>query len=292
MIRAVVRRGDGLPGERVWLHSVVGSVQRALVDSGHLKVDSDIARTADGRFGAATEKAVKAFQADKNLEPTGIVSKPGWARLEPHLRADVQQREERIASLLKGFHGDLDWIHAHEGHKGRPYWPGGQSGVTLDPGVDVGHAAPALIEQIYAPFLSPQQRIALREMFGIQGDAAAAALRGSAALAGIRISNAQAAEIMPFAAKDYWSRVCARFRKLSAKTTPPSVQTALLSLAYNRGPENAHLESLGELLAVGDWREAATKISSMQQRHKLRGIRIRRRQEGSLIQAEIDYLDS
>jgi GH24 family phage-related lysozyme (muramidase) len=101
-----------------------------------------------------------------------------------------------------------------------------------------------------------------------------------------------AASIMPFAALGYWNRIRRRFQALQDPTTPASVQTALLSLAYNRGPANTYLEPLGTLLECRDWSNAAAKIAAMQQNHELEGIRIRRREEGLLIEAELDFLAS
>ena len=292
MIRAVVRRGDGLPSGRVWLRSVVRNAQLALIDSGYLAVTSDISKAADGRFGLGTEKAVKAFQADKNLEPSGTVDRASWNGLDLHLRNALGNRETRTAELLHGFRGDLDWVHEKEGHRGRPYWPKEESGVTLDPGVDVGHAAPDLVERLYGAWLTAPQMAALRQVFGLRGVEADAALKASAVLAGIRVSSSQAAELMPYAARGYWQRSCRRFKSLEREKTPASVQTALLSLAYNRGDGNPYLESLGRLLEDGLWNEVADKIAAMQQKHKLQGIRIRRREEGSLIRAELEFLAS
>ncbi|MGY6518281.1 MAG: peptidoglycan-binding protein [Lysobacteraceae bacterium] len=50
---------------------VVGAVQGRLVDSGHL--DATAARQEAGRFGPATEAAVRAFQSENGVEATGIV---------------------------------------------------------------------------------------------------------------------------------------------------------------------------------------------------------------------------
>lgn len=292
MIRAAIKRRDGLPSGRIWLHSVVRNVQLALIDSGHLKVVSEVSETADGRFGPGTEQAVTAFQSDANLEPKGVVDRASWSRLEPHLQNAIGEREARTAELLSGFRGDLDWIHAKEAHKGRPYWPAAESGVTLDPGVDLGHADPELIERLYEPLLTAAQMEAVRQVFGIQGEAARDALKASSVLAGIRFSKPQAAEIMPLAAQSYWKDISDRFKILGRKAAPPSVQTALLSLAYNRGAQNHHLEVLGAILENQQWADAASKIAAMQQNHELEGIRTRRREEGELIRAELEFLAS
>ncbi|MEM7581733.1 MAG: hypothetical protein AAF560_00005, partial [Acidobacteriota bacterium] len=59
-----------------------------------------------------------------------------------------------------------------------------------------------------------------------------------------------------------------------------------------RGIHNHHLESLGPLLEAQDWVELANKIDDMQQRHKQKGIRIRRQHEAALIRAELACLQA
>jgi peptidoglycan hydrolase-like protein with peptidoglycan-binding domain len=292
MIRAAVRLGDGLLGGRKWLHSVVRKIQLALIDAGHLKASGDVFQTADGKFGQGTNKALKSFQRDRKLEITGVVDRASWSCLEPHLRAALSEQEARTAELLTDFRGDLDWIHEKEGHRGRPYWPGGQSGITLDPGVDLGHADPGMVERLYGPLLTPPQMAAVCQVCGIRGAAARADLNTSSLLGGIRISMPNAASIMPYAAWGYWNRIRGRFQALGWQATLPSVQTALLSLAYNRGPANLHLAPLGALLESCEWSGAAARIAAMQQNHELEGIRSRRREEGLLIEAELEFLTS
>ena len=285
MIKVLLREKDGLSSGRVWLRSVVKNVQLGLIQAGH-------PMTADGKFGSGTLSAVNAFQRNRGLTESEIVDKSTWNTLDNDLQAATGAHAAQVAQLLEGFDGDLDWVHEKEGHRGQPYWPGGASGVTLDPGVDLGHARADLIEQLYGPILSDGEMTALREVFGIQGDAANAALRASPDIQAIRISSDQALEVMPHAAKSYWDAIRDRFDSLSREGTPPSVKTALLSLAYNRGSRNKGLEPLGEPLQSGQWDDAARIIGSMQQDHKLEGIRIRRRQEDQTIEAELEFLAS
>ena len=285
MIKALLRHKDGLSSGRIWLRSVVKSVQLGLIKAGH-------PMTADGQFGSGTLGAVNAFQSGNGLAESDVVNKATWGALDSHLQATVGLHDAQVAQLLMGFDGDLDWVHEKEGHRGKPYWPGGASGVTLDPGVDLGHARAELIEDLYASILTDAERIALREVFGIKGDEAQAALQASPAIQAIRISSDQALEVMPHAAKSYWDAIRRRFSALSSEGAPPSVKTALLSLAYNRGAGNPGLEPLAGPLDSAQWGQAAQIIGSMQQDHKLTGIRTRRQQEGQLIEAELEFLAS
>jgi hypothetical protein len=280
LIKAVVRFGDGI-GRRSWLRSVVKNVQQGLLNVG-------LPMGVDGRFGAGTRTTAKAFQQANGLEPTGVFDKATWKTVSEHL----PQPAADVNLLLKNFNGDLDWVHQQEGFRGRPYWPGGASGVTLDPGIDVGHASMDFIEALYGPLLTKRQMGALRLVLGFKGADARDALKKSRLIQTIRITSAEGVALMPHTAQPYWDGITRRFPALARKDTPASVQTVLLSLAYNRGILNRHLESLGAPLKAKKWDEVAAIIGSMQQNHKLKGIRVRRRQEGMVIEAELRFMAS
>lgn len=284
MIRVILRCGDGF-GERAWLQTVVRHVQEGLSQAGH-PID------ADGKFGSNTEAVVRAFQEATSLGITGVVDRPTWEALSPYLESKLGERQRLIANLLPAFQGDPEWVHQQEGHRGSPYWPGGKSGVTLDPGVDLGNADPKLVERLYAPLLTPEQKRAVTQVLGMTGEHAKQALTDDPILRGIRISSDQADAIMPYAAQPYWHGIFERFSSLTAPTTPATVQTVLLSLAYNRGAQNAALDSLKEPLSKRNWTGVANEIGNMQQDHELEGIRLRRRLEAALVLSELDYLSA
>jgi GH24 family phage-related lysozyme (muramidase) len=182
---------------------------------------------------------------------------------------------------LPGFRGDLHWLHERESHAGRPYWPGGISGVTLDPGLDLGHASVQLVERLVRPLVSPEQWSAIWHVLGMKGQRARQALKSSPVLQALRTSREQAAQLLPAVALPYWQAILRRFPPLAA--APPAVQTALLSLAYNRGAGNAGLAILGSPLEAQEWKLVGNLIGLMQQDHPQLGIRSRRRLEGDLI---------
>lgn len=188
-----------------------------------------------------------------------------------------------VSDKLPGFYGDVLWIHQWEGHAGKPYWPGGASGVTIDPGFDLGHAAPALVEEVLKPRLSPEQYTAVLAVLGKKGEEAKAALETTPDLLSLRVSRLEAAEIFPFVARPYWQALLKRFPNLGDLETPAEVHTAMLSLAYNRGAGNKGLEPLRGPIDAGDWKSTGELIAAMQQNHELVGIRKRRRAEGELI---------
>ena len=282
MIRAIVCLRDGF-ADRAWLRSVVRNVQGGLVESGLEVVE-------DGWFGVGTRAALRQFQAQAGVPITGVADRATWDRIEPALTRALERRQPHLATQLPMFHGDLDWVHDQEGHRGTPYWPGGASGVTLDPGVDLGHADPALVARLYRPLLGRLEYAAVRRVCGLKGKRAARALQSGTRLRSIRLTREKAESLLPFVARGYWGGVCRRFQ-VERMSTPPAVQTVLLSLAYNRGAGNSALAVLAAPLEEERWADVAQLVGAMQQHHALPGIPRRRRAEANLIRAELEYLE-
>ena len=258
----------------------------------------------DGFFGSKTESCVRSVQNKAALTCDGIVGPNTWNALssmlgQPSLaeKPDLQSRKSTYTKTegadttqryLPGFHGDLHWIHQREGHAGKPYWPGGASGITLDPGLDVGHAKPDLIKLAYYDLLTAEQWQAVESVMGITGDAAKKKLHDTkdpmyGILNSIRVSRETADPVFTLVASPYWKDACKRFPGLGDESTPSAVQTAMLSIVYNRGVYNKGLLCLRPLIEYHDWQKMGHTIAGMQQAHKLPGISKRRRMEGGLI---------
>ena len=193
---------------------------------------------------------------------------------------------------LTDFRGSAAWVHAREGSGleayGRSaYWPGGQSGITLDPGFDLGYQTEERLRSHYDHVLTEQELAACESVIGLRGDDAREALHGDTdegeTLRGIEIPMDEQQALFTVAVGWYWEEICDRFPVLRYSCTPGPVQTALLSLSYNRGPGNDDLATLAGPLAGESWDEVGWQISQMQQWHDLGNIRLRRRREGALI---------
>ena len=275
----VLRKGDGFRRNTPHLMGDVRRLQKRLRKAGF---DAG----ADGLFGSGTEGAVKAFQRSKGLAADGVVGPASWAALDP---AQTQKALAEHADVpgFESFHGDLGWVHRREGHAGTAYWPGGRSGVTLDPGYDMGHHEIPETQTLYGGLITADQYRTLREVVGITGTDARDALATRPSLETIKISRPKALGVMPHVAVPYWTAVARRFGALVGTETPGSVQTALLSLAYNRGARNKGMDVLAEPLREGSWLAVADEIGQMQQDHRLRGIRKRRRMEAELIRDQV-----
>lgn len=250
----------------------------------------DTRTPTDIRRDAANHRVVLALQRGLAERGRYTGALDGWAgagtvaALEAELGWPLLRRGDGAAEPpgLAGFRGSLARVHAWEGHRGHPYWPGGSSGVTLDPGFDLGHQSAEELRRRYA-FLGGAALAILATVVGFRGAAARRALAADDRLRRISISTEQAVEVMPEIAARYWRAIVRRFPRLADPTTPPGVQTAMLSIAYNRGADNAELAPLGRPLAAGAWGEVADLVGVMQQDHQLAGVRRRRREEAAVI---------
>jgi hypothetical protein len=191
--------------------------------------------------------------------------------------------------MLTGFKGDISWVHDREDFRGAKscYWPGGNSGVTLRPGVDVGHADLGLVRDSYQDRLTPEQWEAVVRAKGVRGTDARDLLANDPVLRSIRIPYEDGAKIFPVVARPYWKGILRVFPSILRDSTPKSIHTVFLSLAFNRGYNNKDLRELSAPLEVGDYRRVASIIGNMQQDHKVEGIRKRRKQEALIILSEV-----
>ena len=253
-------------------------------------------------FAAVATGAVVGSLWSEALKSRSAIAKSPESRPEPprlteipstHMICRSVKNPSTVLALshpqLPGFRGDTQWIHRREGHVGKPYWPGGDSGITLDPGMDLGHAEPWLIEAAFEERLPRHQLNAVRGAMGVKGAEAETLLRRSGTLRGIEVSRSTAAGVFPYLLRPYWRSLRLRFSSLADPDVPPEAQTALLSLAYNRGPWNPDLSLLHLPLQTRQWTAVARIIHNMQQDHLLEGIRRRRRIESLLISNNLAF---
>jgi hypothetical protein len=113
----------------------------------------------------------------------------------------------------------------------RPTWPGGESGVTIGIGYDLGFTSKQQIEADWSPFLEAPERAALAAVQGAKGAAAGQLARG---LRHIDIPLAAAEPV-------FYASTLPRFARITrdafpgVEQLPLDAQGALLSLVFNRG---------------------------------------------------------
>ncbi len=101
----------------------------------------------------------------------------------------------------------------------RTRWPGEESGVTLDPGFDLGYQSEKKLKTYYPEFTGAQID-ALSGVLGIKGRTAKSASKQSS-VSSIRTSKEMAITAMPVIAYKYRTTIVKRFPKLKASFPPP-----------------------------------------------------------------------
>ena len=170
----------------------------------------------------------------------------------------------------------------------RPTWPGGESGVTIGIGYDLGYTSKQQFEADWDPFLEKPERAALQAVQGAKGAGAEQLARG--------LRNI----IIPLAAAEsvFYGSTLPRFARMTRDALPGveklpfDAQGALLSLVFNRGASftgerRAEMRAIRtELAGAASLARIADLIEAMQRlwpnTRKLREQRVR---EAAMVRA-------
>jgi hypothetical protein len=170
----------------------------------------------------------------------------------------------------------------------KPIWPGGESGVTVGIGYDLGFNNRATIAAAWKDFVSPSTLSMLQSVAGLTGGEAKSALAGTRSVV---IDYTTALSVFYQTTLPIYARrtkdVYAGMEKL-----PPDAQGALLSLVYNRGesitgPSRTEMKNIAGLVAAQDLKGIAKQIRNMKrlwQGKNLPGLLARRDQEAALVE--------
>jgi hypothetical protein len=175
-----------------------------------------------------------------------------------------------------------------------PVWPGGESGVTIGIGYDIGVTSARQCEQDWRGQLSDEM---VDRLMTAQGIAGARAKQLARDLADVEVSYDIAQAVFYRCTVPLFARrtldVYPRVDKL-----PPDAQAMVLSLVYNRGTRlsgsrRRHMAALKPLIARGDLDAIAEQFDLMTELWPdLPGLRERRRKEAAMIRgAERTYSD-
>ena len=188
---------------------------------------------------------------------------------------------ELILAFEIGSRAQYERLYAH------PTWPGGESGVTIGVGYDLGYTSRTQFEADWDPYLEKPERAALAAVQGIKGAAAEQLARG---LRHIDIPLAAAEPV-------FYASTLPRFAKSTRDTFPGveklplDAQGALLSLVFNRGTRlagerRAEMRAIRDELASG--RASLARIAELLEAMRrlwpdARGLRDRRVREAELV---------
>ena len=168
-------------------------------------------------------------------------------------------------------------------------WPGGDSGITIGLGYDLGYEAAGDFENDWKPCLSDGDFTTLSQVLGLKGADAKAKASG---LKAVKIKNSDAERV-------FLERSVPKYQKLTQQAfpgvddLPADAQGALFSLVYNRGTSmngdsRAEMRAIRDLVPKGDLQGIADQIRAMKRLWEgkgLDGLLKRRDAEADLVES-------
>lgn len=205
-----------------------------------------------------------------------------------------------------GFCGDLRWVFNEEGsgakfYKSSVYFPDdltdpqSQSGITIDPGLDLGHAEPRIINEVLQFYFSEnlinqEQLNLLLKAFGKKRYEAIAWIKEYKSFFKNKflVPELTAVYVMDkYTAPSYWLALvahCKELLEIENTAVKCAVHTALLSHAYNRGAIRT-IKLTSVLVREKKWIELADVIQQVYS--PMQSLVDRRQREGLLIKAAV-----
>jgi hypothetical protein len=234
---------------------------------------------------------LRRIQEALGIEADGLLGPETLTALETRLRITIGES----AASLQCSRASLELICAfeigspktYEQKFRRPVWPGGESGVTIGVGYDLGYTPKAEIESDWAPHLEAPERAALLTAQGFKGEPAR------------QLTKNLQQVVIPFAHAEqvFYVNTLPRYAKLTRKVfpgiekLPADAQGAMLSLVYNRGAQvtgerRREMLEIQRLLAAGGsvLEPIAAQFEAMTRLWpEVKGLRARRVKEAGLV---------
>lgn len=245
----------------------------------------------DGDFGPATERAVREFRRKKGLADIALIDGDTWPLLRVLPEPSPIMPTRAVAFIAREEVGGREFYETHAAH---PEWPGGDSGVTIGVGYDLGFQVD--FETDWRDLLSPADRAALRPWMGRRGNAAAP---GPRVLASITIP--WAAAWLGYVRRTLPQQIALTqqtFRVGEGKVLPPLSFGILVSLVYNRGPRmtddpgsdrRREMREIRDALAAGNFTPVPDLLRSMARLWPVsNGVHGRRLREAELFEMGLE----
>jgi len=174
----------------------------------------------------------------------------------------------------------------------KPTWAGGDSGITIGIGADLGYMTDKEFMAAWSPNLNLNFINALRTVIGLKGQQAKSMLKGE--LMNVRVPYNVAYEIfVKYDLPKYWLATKAIYPQLD--TLNEDTQGALVSMVYNRGAKltgdsRVEMKAIVDLVAKQDYEGIAEEIEKSKRlwEHKgMDGLVLRREAEADLVRESI-----
>lgn len=168
-------------------------------------------------------------------------------------------------------------------------WPGGESGITIGIGYDLGYESLDDFEKDWKPCLGDTDFTTLTQVCGLKG---AQAQAKASALKTIKIKNSDAQQVfLERSVPKYQAQTQQAFPGVD--NLPADAQGALFSLVYNRGTSmngdsRKEMRAIRDAVPNGDLKEIANQLRAMKRLWEgkgLAGLLKRRDAEADLVES-------
>jgi hypothetical protein len=242
------------------------------------------------------EERVRELQRRLGVDDDGIIGPVTLTRIESILGSgggaspspDAYSLEVSLLGLNQIVEFEVTSEKHYEKRLRRPTWPGGNSGVTIGIGYDLGQNAKATIRDDWSGQIPDAD---LDELLGAAGVTGQAAQSLVGQLNHIIIPFKSASEV-------FHCRTLPRFARQTRKAypgveaLPADAEGMLLSLVYNRGPKmtgptRTEMKAIQPLVQAGDLQGIAVQLRSMKRLWDIKvlpGLHARRDREAELIE--------
>jgi hypothetical protein len=187
----------------------------------------------------------------------------------------------------KGIQAIINWeTSGEEYYKKNPIWPGGESGVTIGVGWDLGHTPVSETSRAWAPHLDAATLALLVSVSGRKGEAAKEVLKHVRHLV---ISWTSALSVFENVTLPTWYMRTLRIYP-QVVDLPGDCAAALVSLCFNRGTSlsgerRREMCNIQALLRTGNLKEIPKQLREMKRLWPtVEGLRNRRMQEADLFE--------
>jgi len=265
-----------------------GDKNSSVIDAQNLLNRNGAILDSDGDFGKGTEVAVREFQSASvpPLPVTGVIDDATWQGLRALTEPSPDIPVRAVAFIGREEVGSRE---QYDSVASRPTWPGGDSGVTIGVGYDLGQESS--FEADWSDLLTTAQMDALRPWLKISGKKAAA---GPPLLKDLTI---------PWHAA--WEVFIRRSLPVQVRTTrsafdgwaamPRLCLGVLVSLVYNRGSrmtdspsapgDRTEMRSIRDAVAAGQFEGIPAQLRLMKRLWpEVKGLRDRREREAQLFE--------
>lgn len=238
---------------------------------------------------------LKAIQKRLGIVDDGLLGPATLSRIEALLDqihgAEAVEAEHSLKVSKKGLDQIIQFEISSEGYYRRflsgPVWPGGQSGITIGIGYDLGYTSQAQIRKEWQGKVPDAE---VESLVGVSGLKGADARHSLGAVEYVRVPLAAARDV-------FYTSTLPRYAVITRKAypgvenLPADAQAMLLSLVYNRGARMSgssrrEMKAIQELVATGDLAGIAEQFRSMKRlwdRNVLPGLHVRRDREAEMI---------